>query len=162
MQIKLFLAAGALVGALAFSSGASAQEIAQVTGNVNMRTGPGTGYGIITTIPAGAQVELFGCPGWCQVAYAGREGWVSSNYVGRGYAAAVPEAPYVYQPAPVYRPAPVVRYAYRTAMPPRAYWRHGRPWWDDRYDSWHDGRDWWYDGRWYGRPRSGISFELGF
>jgi uncharacterized protein YraI len=156
MQIRSILAASALVSALAWSTGASAQEFAQATGNVNMRTGPGTSYGIITTIPAGAPIQLLGCPGWCQVIYAGRQGWVSSNYVGRGYAAVVPEAPYIYQPAPV------VRYAYRTAMPPRAYWRQGRPWWDDRYDSWYDGRDWWYDGRWYDRPRSGISFEFGF
>lgn len=53
--------------------------------------------------------------------------------------------------------------AYRTAMPPRAYWRYGRPSWDDRYGTWRDRRDnWWYDGRWYDRPRTGASIEFRF
>jgi uncharacterized protein YraI len=126
------------------------------TGDVNMRSGPGTNYAHITTIPAGAPVEVFSCPSWCQVAYAGREGWVSSNYIAAGAGGAV----YGRAPAVVYQPAPVVVYE-RPIMPPRAYWRYGRPWWDDRYDAWHDGYGYWYGDRWYDRPRSGISFSFG-
>ena len=68
----------------------------------------------------------------------------------------------VYQPAPppvVYAP-PTQVYGYQTPMPPRAYWRYGRPWWDDRHRAWYDGRDYW-DGRGWGRPTSGIYFEFG-
>ena len=140
--------AGAVVGSLAFSAAQAAPGVA--TGDVNMRTGPGTSYGKITTIPAGAPVEVFDCPSWCQVAYAGREGWVSSNYIATGGEGAA-----LYEPVP-----PVVVYE-RPPMPARTYWRHGRPWWDDRYDTWYDGRSYWYGDRWYDRPRSGISFSFG-
>ena len=55
-----------------------------VTGNVNIRSGPGTQYGRLATIPAGAAVTIRGCLSgysWCDVRYAGRNGWVSSNYL---------------------------------------------------------------------------------
>jgi len=49
--------------------------------DVNMRTGPGTGYPVITTIPGGAPVEVLGCQSWCSVIYRGTEGFVSGRYV---------------------------------------------------------------------------------
>lgn len=158
MSPRPFLAAAGLAVAVLASAAQAAPGVA--TGSVNMRTGPGTNYAKITTIPAGAPVEVFGCSSWCQVAYGGAQGYASARYIstGGGYAPAPP----VYQPAPppvVY--APPRGYGYRAPMPPRAYWRYGRPWWDDRYHAWYDGRDWW-DGRgWRGRPRSGIYFEFG-
>jgi uncharacterized protein YraI len=137
-----------MVGGLAWSAAEAAPGVA--TGNVNMRTGPGTGYAVITTIPAGAPVEVLGCPSWCEVAYAGTRGWASSNYISA--AAVAPAAPAV-----VYQPAP--RYVYaRPAIPARAYWHYGRPWWDDRYRAWRAGRHYWYGDRWYDRPRSGFYF----
>lgn len=126
------------------------------TGDVNMRTGPGTGNPVITTIPAGSEVEVFGCPRWCQVAYRGLEGWVSPNYVRTGYA----ERPRVIYEAPppvaVYDPYPF-RYAYRSGPYVGPYWRGHRrgDWWDDRYGHWRD--DYWWRHR-----RPGISFEFGF
>ena len=52
------------------------------TGNVNMRTGPGTRYARVTTIPAGAPVEIYGCQrNWCDTYFAGRRGWVSGSYL---------------------------------------------------------------------------------
>jgi len=53
------------------------------TGNVNLRTGPGTSYGIITYIPRGATVQASGTVSgsWVQVEYNGRTGYASGNYL---------------------------------------------------------------------------------
>ena len=154
------LAVAAIAAVIGWSVAAQAAP-GVATGNVNMRAGPGTSYAKITTIPAGAQVEVFDCDGWCQVAFGGAQGWVSANYISTDVAYRVPDR--IYAPAPryVYDPGPVV--VVRDPMPPRRFWRHGRPWWDDRYDAWYDGRYYWDDGRWYdGPPRSGVSLQLNF
>ena len=153
MTARHLMAAGALVGSLAFSAAHAAPGA--VTSDVNMRTGPGKSYARITTIPAGTPVEVFECPNWCAVEFAGRQGWVASNYVATD--GSYDEGAVIYEEAP----RPVVVYE-RAPMPPRAYWHYGRPWWDDRYDTWYDGHSYWYGDRWYGRPRSGISFSFGF
>lgn len=152
MSVRHLMAAGAFAGSLALSAAQAAPGA--VTGDVNMRTGPGKNYARITTIPAGAPIEVFDCPSWCEVEFAGRQGWVSSNYVATG--GSYDEGAVIYEEAP----RRVVVYE-RTPMPPRAYWRYGRPWWDDRYDTWYDGRSYWYGDRWYDRPRSGVSFTFG-
>jgi uncharacterized protein YraI len=49
-----------------------------------MRTGPGTEYQQITTIPSGSTLTMHGCLNgynWCDVSWASRRGWVSSNYL---------------------------------------------------------------------------------
>lgn len=153
MKFRYPLVAGALFGMLAATAAEAAPGTA--TGSVNMRTGPGTSYARIATIPAGAPVNVLSCPSWCQVTYAGRTGWVSSNYIARGYAQATPR--YVAPPRYAY---PAARYAYRVPMPPRADWRYGRPWWDDRYGGWYDGRRWYYGDRWEPRPRIGFGFGI--
>jgi hypothetical protein len=53
-------------------------------GSVNLRTGPGTSYARIATIPAGAPVEILRCSRWCELVYAGRRGWASASYIARG------------------------------------------------------------------------------
>src|SRR6185312_3000113 len=105
-------------------------------GNVNMRAGPGTGYAVITTIPAGAPIEVIGCSSWCQVAFGGTEGFASANYVsgarvGTSYGAA---APYAYAAPPVYE----------------GYYGDG--YYGDRY----------YDDSYYGGYGPGLSFSFGF
>jgi len=75
------IAAGALFLA---ATGIAAAAPGVATGNVNLRTGPGTGYARIATIPAGARVEILRCPRWCEVVHAGRRGWVSASYIARG------------------------------------------------------------------------------
>lgn len=69
------------------------------TGNVNMRTGPGTGFDKITTLPAGIGVEVLGCTdnGWCQVSAGGPPGWISGAYLER-----------MSGPRPVYEGPPIV------------------------------------------------------
>lgn len=98
-----------IAGALVASGAAHAAGYA--TGSVNMRTGPSTAYPVITTIPAGARVDIRTCTTWCSVNYRGLTGWASARYI-----AAAPGPRYR---APMYRP-PVY------AAPP-AYYYPGRP-----------------------------------
>ena len=82
MSTRPFILAAGLFGALLATAAQAATGVA--TGSVNMRTGPGTSYAKITTIPAGAPVEVFGCSSWCQVAYGGAQGYASANYISQG------------------------------------------------------------------------------
>ncbi len=66
---------------LAVSCGVAAAQ-SPVT-DLNMRSGPGTGYRVLGVLPAGAPVAVLGCDGkWCQVNYAGRIGYANGNYLG--------------------------------------------------------------------------------
>ncbi|MGK6311517.1 SH3 domain-containing protein [Neorhizobium sp. DT-125] len=83
MRTKVITAALALLLGISLPSLAEAAN-AYATGSVNMRTGPGTEYARIGTIPAGATVTIRGCLtgySWCDVSFAGRRGWASSNYL---------------------------------------------------------------------------------
>jgi uncharacterized protein YraI len=139
---KSLTAAGMLTGALLISSVASASP-GVATGNVNMRSGPGTQYPVITTIPAGAPLEVFGCQSWCQVGYAGTQGYVSGNYVSGAVA----------QPRAYYRPAPRVYYdePYYYQSSPGFYYSEGHPYRHDRH---------WRRDRWRG-PGAGFYFQFG-
>jgi uncharacterized protein YraI len=149
MSTRPLLFAASLASTLLGSTALAASGVA--TGDVNLRSGPGTSYAKITTIPAGAPVEVFQCSNWCEVTFGGAHGFAHARYISAGGYAA---PPVVYQPPPVY--------AYQQPLPPSAYWRYGRPWWDDRYDAWYDGHGWWYDGDWYDRPRSALYFDFSF
>jgi hypothetical protein len=74
-----------------------------VATNVNLRQGPGTNYTVITTIPAGAPVNVGGCSGqWCQVAWRGQTGYVIATSLTQGG----PPPGYVPPPPPVYYAPP--------------------------------------------------------
>lgn len=78
----------ALVGALALSFaafGTAEAAPARTTADLNMRSGPGTQFRIVTSIPRGTLVDLGRCvPGWCEVAWRGRVGWASSRFLVEG------------------------------------------------------------------------------
>jgi uncharacterized protein YraI len=123
MKKLLSLLGGALV-ALALPSMASAGN-GYAVGSVNMRSGPGTQFTVITTVHAGAPVIINGCSaGWCDVVWGGVRGWCSDNYVTYGSYS----APVYVQPAPVYVAPPVY---YRSA--PSVSFGFGF-YDDDRYD----------------------------
>lgn len=135
MTPRAFLAGSALAVALVLPSVAAAVP-GYTTGNVNVRTGPGTQYQAITTAPAGAGVDILGCmPGraWCDIVLGNLRGWVSGRYVQEGGAVV---QQYV---VPRYvAPSPVVRFSF------------GNTWYDDD-DDWrwrshyrprHRDRDW--------------------
>jgi hypothetical protein len=53
-----------------------------VTGNANVRSGPGTGYSVISSVHYGQYVEIEYCSGnWCHVSKPGRDGWVSAGFL---------------------------------------------------------------------------------
>ena len=83
MRIRFLWAAALLLG-LAVPGAASAATGGFTTGNVNMRAGPGTGYPVITTVPYGSSVAIYGCTAgyeWCDTNWAGYRGWVSGGYL---------------------------------------------------------------------------------
>ncbi|MFP4274835.1 MAG: SH3 domain-containing protein, partial [Paracoccaceae bacterium] len=63
------------------------RDLRQVAGNrVNMRTGPGTSYGVLATLDRGARVEVLDAPGngWVKlrVEASGRVGWMAASLLG--------------------------------------------------------------------------------
>lgn len=114
---------------------------AEVTADLNMRAGPGTQYPVITTIPDGRGVNIYGCESglnWCDVSWRGNRGWVYSDYLD-----------YTYNR----RTRPVSDWGARLDLPLISFSfgdyadRHyrGMPWYDDR-DRWdRDDRRGWRD-----------------
>ncbi len=63
-------------------SNISGKYVVIASGALNMREGPSTSYGIITSLPHGAEVsatEFSG--GWAKITYNGKAGWVSGSYL---------------------------------------------------------------------------------
>lgn len=70
---------------LAVSASAASAGGATTTTAVNFRTGAGTNYGIISTLPAGTNVVVSAqsSGGWATVVYNGTVGYISSDYLKR-------------------------------------------------------------------------------
>ncbi len=82
---KKIIAGGIAVLALLGTAGAAMAAPAFATSNVNVRSGPGTSYGVIDTLRRGEPVDVQYCQGsWCFVDKRGPDGWVSANYLDRG------------------------------------------------------------------------------
>jgi len=113
--IGLFAALFLLIGV-----GAAMAYPASTTADLNLRTGPGTQYRVIGSMPRGARVDVAGCSrGWCEVQWGGRRGYASERFLspaiaprgGGGFEIIVPF------PGIGARPEP----------PPRRDWRDERP-----------------------------------
>lgn len=62
--------------------GGGVQALATV--QLNMRTGPGTQYSTIRSVPAGGVISLIQCTSgytWCEGTYQGSRGWMSGQYL---------------------------------------------------------------------------------
>lgn len=84
---------------------------AVTTSPVNVRTGAGTAYARLATLPRGASVWVDACRlGWCAVNAGSVTGWVSARYLsGATGGANSYRAPSVYRPpVPPYVPPVVV------------------------------------------------------
>jgi len=82
-MMKIFARLGLLLIGL-IGSGAALASPALVTTDLNMRTGPGTGYERITVLPNRTIVDVTGCTGnynWCRINWRGIEGWASGRYL---------------------------------------------------------------------------------
>lgn len=114
--------------------GAAAADNGYSTADVNMRAGPSTRYPVVTTIPEGRSVMIYGCLSswdWCDIDWRGNRGWVFSDYLNYDYRNRR-------VPVPEFRgrlDLPMIQFSFGN------YWdRHyrGRPWYDNR-DRWYDG-----------------------
>lgn len=95
---------------------------AVATGNVNVRSGPGTGYAVIDTLRRGERVDVQQCRGsWCYVEKRGADGWVSSNYLSSGTGWSRPPPP-----PPVWTP-PRPQPPHWNPRPQPPYWGNPRP-----------------------------------
>jgi hypothetical protein len=83
MRITQPILGAVLAGAILFGTVAAALAAPAVaTTNVNVRTGPGTGYAVAATLKRGERVNVEGCrAGWCYVTKRGPAGWVSWQYL---------------------------------------------------------------------------------
>lgn len=100
------------------------------TTGVNMRTGPGTRYAVITTVPPGGVVFINYCTKngtWCDLTFRGSPGWISAKYIRYGaegphYSRALPYvAPYVGLPFVYRRHQVYPRYPRWRPHSPRRY-----------------------------------------
>ena len=101
---------------------------AYVTAYVNLRAGPYVDYPLLTVVPAGMMVTLYGCLddwSWCDVGYDGDRGWISASYLS-----------YDYDGRRVYLPEYGVRIGIPVVMFSLSlYWQSHyihRPWYRDR------------------------------
>jgi uncharacterized protein YraI len=95
------------VSALVLSAGTASAAPATAESALNMRSGPGTQYQVVDTIPGGATVDVAGCTGsWCQVSFNGESGFASRSYLAMGGevapSAAIVAPGYAYDDAPLY------------------------------------------------------------
>lgn len=68
-----------LTGSLPDTGGAYTRY---TTADLNLRSGPGTGYSILAVIPKGTELSITSTAnGWAQTSYAGRSGYVSTYYL---------------------------------------------------------------------------------
>ncbi|GGE40795.1 hypothetical protein GCM10007276_17700 [Agaricicola taiwanensis] len=82
---------------------------AYATADLNVRSGPGTRYPVITTLRDGEPVEVISCAGsWCRLDFGGGQGFASASYLATGGPRAVYRPPVVVAPAPYF----VDRYYY--------------------------------------------------
>lgn len=138
--VKIAMRSAVLSAAVVLSAYDASAAPAPVGTNVNLRQGPGTTYTVITTIPAGANVDVIGCTGqWCQVTWQGQTGYVIGSSLAQG------GPPPGDAPIPVNPGAPPPGYGYPPpgyVLPPPYYGPY--PYYGYRY--YYGG---WYHRRWW-------------
>jgi len=74
---------GAALGALLAFAGAALAVEAVATTWLNVRSGPGSEFAVLTTLAPDKVVDVTECQdnGWCYVVHDGPSGWVSSTYL---------------------------------------------------------------------------------
>ncbi len=80
-RFAVVIAAAALA---VLAEGARADTAGVTVSSVNLRSGPSTGYAVVTVVPGGAHLTMLGCTAdsnWCSVSWGGVSGWVSAGYV---------------------------------------------------------------------------------
>jgi uncharacterized protein YraI len=107
----LFATASLCAQPLVAQSDSGGTLIVRTGGNgLNVRSGPGTGFAIVTSLPNGTEVRNLGCEGsdrsqWCRISTLSGpdyEGWVSGRFMveGSGTTATAPAEPAETKPEP--------------------------------------------------------------
>ena len=105
-------------------AGAANAAPATVATNTNLRQGPGTGFGIIMTVPGGSVVEVIRCGGeWCNVMADGHPGYMIARNLGMGGPPPVAVVRPVPPPVVVVGPGPY--YGYGPYYGPRRFYGPG-------------------------------------
>lgn len=84
MKLRSCFAAVAVSAGCLLTTGARADTMATVSGEVFLRAGPAPTYPAILPMPVGAQLTTHGCIAgytWCDVSWGSHRGWVSSPYI---------------------------------------------------------------------------------
>ena len=96
----------ALLAGLAGTTAAEARQVTP-TSNLNVRSGPGTSYGVVGVLPAGSSVWVGTCTsGWCSVKLGGLTGWANASYLESTYRPPVVIAPSIIIRPPHYHRPP--------------------------------------------------------
>jgi uncharacterized protein YraI len=117
-----------LLSLAAFAPLAAMADSAWVTTPANLRAGPDVGYPSIAVLPAGTEVELYGCVddwSWCDVETANERGWISAGLLDYDWDGQQVDV-YDYGPQ---LSLPIVSFVFGT------YWDNyyrGRPWYRQR------------------------------
>jgi uncharacterized protein YraI len=83
ISFRLFAAAG-LAFALSAGAAVAAPGIASVSANV--RSGPGSGYGVVDRLTKGEYVIVLSCgASWCKIHHIGPDGYVSRSLLYNPY-----------------------------------------------------------------------------
>lgn len=110
MNLKSLSLAG---GLLLLSAGAAAAAPAVVSDNLNLRSGPGTNYRVLSVLPAGSSVDVLGCGrSWCRVSSTDGTGYASSRYLDSGAQAYAQSPPPVYAPPVYYAQSPLLGFSW--------------------------------------------------
>jgi len=83
MSISRTMIGVAAFAACLISAGSGLAVEAEAKSAVNVRTGPGTSFGVVDQLTAGEVVNVTECApsNFCFVEHAGPDGWVSANYL---------------------------------------------------------------------------------
>lgn len=83
--LALFLVT-ALWGSVAIAPQSASAAAASTTTRLNLRAGPGTQYGVILVMPAGASLKITGSynKGFYPVRYQGTKGWAAADFLTTG------------------------------------------------------------------------------
>lgn len=86
MKIATRLTTLLLAGALALSAGAALAAPGIASGNINVRSGPGTSYAVVDRLTKGEYVIVKSCGAkWCAISHIGNDGYVSRALIYNPY-----------------------------------------------------------------------------
>jgi hypothetical protein len=122
---KILVPAVLAIAALVAASSAARAAEAFTTTAANVRSGPGTNYAVIGTLPAGVRVHLEYCQrNWCRIDRASLHGWTSASLLDWDDAGVeILPMPFFYYDWPIHHPRP----PHPKPWPPKPWPPHQNP-----------------------------------